>query len=48
MIFRNPKLTVCLSAKRLYAGGIWAQFWGEKGVGNVPVNMVGKKSTGME
>ena len=32
------KNSLCLSTKRLYAGDILAQFWGEKSAGNAPVN----------
>ena len=44
MIFREPELTkknsLCLSTRRLYEENIWAQFWGEKSAGNVPVNTI--------
>ena len=38
--YLKKKNSLCLSTKKLHAGDIWAQFWGEKSVGNAPVNMV--------
>ena len=37
---KKKKKSLCLSTKRLHAGDIWAQCWGEKSVGYVPVNTV--------
>ena len=38
--YPKKKNSLCLSTKRLHAGDIWIQFWGEKSAGNAAVNTV--------